>query len=101
MELRPAKHVKRFEKFTFSLPAGHTCPFANDCLGKAHRVTGTITDGSSQEFRCFAATQEATYSSVRKSRWNNFDLLRGRTRQEMASLILASLPADARIVRFT
>jgi hypothetical protein len=87
------------EVHTFSLPAGHTCPFAHACMAKADKITGTITDGSHQEFRCFAASQEATYSSVRRSRWNNFDLLRGKSREEMKSLILENLPEDATIVR--
>jgi hypothetical protein len=37
--------------------------------------------------------------SVRKSRWNNFDLLKGKTTQEIAALILESLPFEAKLVR--
>ncbi len=44
--------------FTFSLPAGHFCPFANECKSKASRKDGTITDGPNTTFRCFAASNE-------------------------------------------
>ena len=83
---------------TFSLPAGHTCPGADKCLARANRITGKLTDGSSQEFRCFAASAEAAFPSVRQSRWENFQALRGKTGLAMANLILESLP-DAEIVR--
>ena len=63
------------EPHTFSLPSGHTCPGATECLARADRNTGTITDGPDQRVRCFAATMEARFGSVRKSRWRNFELL--------------------------
>jgi hypothetical protein len=83
---------------TFSLPAGHSCPGASQCLALANRQTGKITDGKNQTFRCFAASQEASFPSVRKSRWHNFDSLKKLSREAMADLILESLP-DAPIVR--
>ena len=49
------------------------------------------------EFRCFAASQEAVYPSVRKSRWHNYELLRAAAVSDPAScagmrdLIAASL----------
>jgi hypothetical protein len=84
---------------TFSLPAGWTCPGASQCLAKANRDTGRIDDGKLQAFRCFAASAEAAYTNVRESRWHNFDLLKGKTREEMRDLILSSLPEEASIVR--
>jgi len=60
----------------FSLPSGFTCPGAKDCLSKADRKTGKITDGKNQKFRCFSASQEAVYPSLRKAVWNNFTLLK-------------------------
>jgi hypothetical protein len=86
------------EIFTFSLPAGWSCPGARDCLAKVGR-NGGLTDGKNTLFRCFAASAEAMYPSVRKSRWNNFDLLRGKSCDEMAQLIGESLPANANLVR--
>jgi len=69
------------------------------CLAKADRATGKLRDGAKQEFRCFAASAEAMYPSVRKSRWDNFELLRGKTSQEMAQMILESLPGRATMIR--
>lgn len=87
------------EIYTFSLPAGHACPGALQCLAKADRQTGKLQDGPAQSFRCFAASDEGRYPPVRRSRWHNFDLLRGQTREAMAALILDSLPQDAKVVR--
>ena len=85
---------------TFSMPAGRTCPMALDCKATADRETGKITDGPDATFRCFAASAEAAFPSVRGARWRNFDLLRGaKTTKGMADLILASLPTWATAVR--
>lgn len=85
--------------FTFSLPAGHSCPFANECLSKADKITGKLTDGPDTKFRCFAASAEAVYPAVRAARWYNFDMLRKLDTDQAANLILESLPARAGIVR--
>lgn len=85
--------------YTFSLPAGWSCPGALSCLAKADRQTGKLTDGAVQQFRCFAASAEARHTSVRVSRWRNFEALKGKSREEMATLILESLPRAAEAVR--
>lgn len=85
---------------TFSLPAGHSCPFANECEAKADRTTGKIKDGKNQQYRCFAASDEALRPSVRASRWHNFDLLKKKkTVSSMLSLILDSMPKRAKMFR--
>ena len=61
---------------TFTLPAGHTCPGANECLSRADRITGKIKDGPNTLFRCFAASAEAVYPSLRKMVWHNFELIK-------------------------
>lgn len=72
----------------FSIPAGHTCPGAKVCLSKADKETGLIKDGRFTEFRCYAASAECAYPSVRESRWGNLDsLLSCKTADNMASLI--------------
>ena len=76
----------------FSLPSGFTCPAATVCLTKSNRKTGKISDGKSQEFRCYAAMDEARYPSVRKARWHNLELLKKKDCYEMVSLICESLP---------
>lgn len=86
--------------YNFSLPSGHACPFADECLSKADRYDGHITDGPNTTFRCFAASDEARQPSVRQQRWYNFQLLRQcRTKAEMVALILESLPARFDIMR--
>jgi hypothetical protein len=85
---------------TFSIPAGFTCPFAKDCLSKANRITGKITDGKHCRYRCFAASQECVFPSLRRARWNNFNLLQKTNRlEDTANLIQRSLPFGIGIVR--
>ena len=77
---------------TFSLPSGFTCPGALECLSKANRETGKMTDGAETRFRCFSASAEAVFPSVRVQRWKNFDLLKAAP--SMADLICESLPKE-------
>jgi hypothetical protein len=83
----------------FDLPAGHTCPFADKCKAKADRVTGKITDGKNTVFRCYASSGEARSTNARNARWHNYDLIKGKTTNEIAELILSSLPDNVKIVR--
>ena len=86
--------------YTFSLPAGWTCPGASACLSKADPVKGGVTDGPNCEFRCFAASEECRLTEVRMIRWHNFNLLAAcKSLDEMVSLICGSLPEKAKIVR--
>jgi hypothetical protein len=87
---------------TFTLPAGHSCPAAKDCLSKADRETGKIKDGPDTEFRCFAASAEATYPSLRKMVWRNFELIKATLKNSVdacADLICESLPKKFDILR--
>ena len=85
---------------TFSLPAGHSCPFAKECLSKSDRVTGKIIDGAHCKFRCFAASQEMIFTNVRKMRWTNLEMLHfAGTMEKMAELIQNSLPWGISIIR--
>jgi hypothetical protein len=87
-----------------SLPAGHTCKFANLCRSNANQETGKITDGPHTEFRCYAATSEALFKNVRKSRWGNYELLKSAGSViETAALIERSIPrrdGKTKLVRF-
>lgn len=90
--------------YTFSILSGWSCPFAKDCLSKAHRDEDTgkrhIQDGPETKFRCFSASQEAQYPNVYEARKHNFDLLRqAKTKENMQALIQKSLPKQAKIVR--
>ena len=87
---------------TFTLPAGHTCPAAKDCLSRADRETGKIQDGPDTQFRCFAASAEATYPSLRQMVWSNFELVRAALKNgadSCADLIEKSLPKKFDIMR--
>lgn len=85
---------------TFSLPAGWSCPFANECSSKANRFTGKIIDGKHCRFRCFAASQECFQPSVRRSRWSNLEMLKqAGTVEKMANLIQKSIPYGLTMVR--
>jgi hypothetical protein len=61
---------------SFDLPAGHSCPAARECLCKADRVTGKITDGLSMQFRCYAASVESRYQNTRIAHWDNFEAVK-------------------------
>jgi len=89
-----------------NLPAGFTCPAAKECMAKADRITGKLSEPEKGEdgFRCYAASQESTYPNVRTSRHNNFDLLKTKkSSDEMAKLIIETinnqLPRSAKIFR--
>ncbi len=85
---------------TFSLNAGHSCPFAQDCLSKVDMKTGKLEDGPKTQFRCFSASSEVLFPKVFEARKHNWDLLRKlRSVDAMADLINKSLPAKATIVR--
>jgi hypothetical protein len=85
--------------YTFSLPAGYSCPGALECLSRAGRHGGGLQDGLETKFRCFAASDEAQYKNTRNQRWFNFDLLKGKTSEQMTTLIEASLPKKAMLIR--
>ena len=72
----------------FNLPAGHACVFAHKCKASADRVTGKVTNGPAQEFRCYGASCEALSTGLRKLVWFNWDQLKAvRTVRAMADLI--------------
>ena len=87
---------------TFTLPAGYTCPGAKDCLAFADRKTGKIKDGSETEFRCFMASLEATFPSLREMVWENLRLIRNELNNgymQCADLICESLPKKFDVMR--
>ena len=87
---------------TFTLPAGYTCPGAKDCLAFADRKTGKITDGEDTQFRCFMASLEATFPSLRKMVWDNLALIRKAVKgsaEACADLICESLPKKFDVMR--
>lgn len=99
-DVAKALGIKRSAVVAFDLPAGWTCPSAQDCKSKADRLTGKITDSKDCKFRCYAVSAESAFTNVRRMRWYNFDLLKNaKTEYQMTRLILASIPANIEVVR--
>lgn len=94
-KLKFAKGNAKLEKDTaiFSLPAGHACPAALLCQSRADKLTGKLTDGNRNVFRCYAASAENLFRNIRVSRWRNFEALQAcKGVTAMADLILRSMP---------
>lgn len=88
--------------YTFSLPAGWTCPGALDCKSKVvvKDDKRRIKDGKDTKFRCFAASQEVLYTNTYKQRQFNIAALRSaRSTPAKFRLISHSLPKKAEYVR--
>ena len=80
--LKMSKGNKKLSKDTLilSLPAGRTCPGANNCksfveINKDNKRI--LKRGNDCIFTCFAASEELRYPNVYKSRKYNFDLING------------------------
>lgn len=91
--------LKKSELASFDLPAGWSCPMADMCLSKADKITGKITDGKNSQFRCYAASLESAFTSTRKAHWHNFEILRGKSTEQMVELILESIPSSVKVMR--
>ncbi len=79
---------------TFSIPSGYTCPGAHLCHAKFDRKLSKIVDGPNATHRCYMASLEAAFGTVRRLTDYNFDLLRkAKTIDGMVELINDSLPA--------
>ena len=67
-------NAKLTNRNIFSIPAGLTCPKAKLCKSWASVINGKsqIVDGEETLFRCYAASQEAQYTTVRDNRMHNF-----------------------------
>jgi hypothetical protein len=94
--------AKRKRKvYSFDLLSGHSCPFAERCLSKAVQTDKgrRIKDGPNTEFRCFSASQEVLLNGVYNLRKSNFDSVRGKSRDDILSLLMAHLPSDLGVCR--
>jgi hypothetical protein len=92
--------IKKSQIVGFDLPAGWTCPSAQDCKSKADRVTGKVTDGKDCKFRCYAVSSESAFTGTRKMRWHNFEILRSlKYAGDMAKAIMAAMPKGVKVVR--
>ena len=67
----------RRKVYSFDLLSGWSCPQAKDCLSKVVQIGDSrkIQDGKDCQFRCFSASQEATFPSAYNKRKANFDAM--------------------------
>jgi hypothetical protein len=104
--LQLSKPNAKINHWQLNLPSGHTCPFADKCLGKVNRKTGKLEEPEKGEddYRCYAASLEALRKDAARLRFNNFDLLLSKkTKDEMSELIVNSinnqLPRSEKVFR--
>ena len=94
--------ANRRKVYSFDLLSGWSCPQAKECLSKVVQIGDSrkIKDGADCQFRCFSASQEATFPSAYNKRKANFDALKDcKTVGEMTKLINNTLPKNAGVVR--
>ena len=88
--------------YSFDLLSGWSCPQAKDCLSKVVQIGDSrkIKDGADCQFRCFSASQEATFPSAYNKRKANFDAMRSlKTSHDMANAIAEAMPKNLGICR--
>lgn len=88
--------------YSFDLLSGWSCPQAKDCLSKVVQIGDSrkIKDGADCQFRCFSASQEATFPSAYNKRKANFDHMRSlKTSHDMANAIAEAMPKNLGICR--
>ena len=92
----------RRKVYSFDLLSGWSCPMAKDCLSKVVQldVGRRIKDGPHTQFRCFSASQEATFPSAYNKRKANFDAMRSiNGPYAMAVEITQAMPKNLGICR--
>ena len=88
--------------YSFDLLSGWSCPQAKDCLSKVVQIgqSRKIKDGADCQFRCFSASQEATFPSAYNKRKANFDAMRSfESSSRMALAIAEAMPKNLGICR--
>ena len=82
------------------LVCGYSCPMADKCKAFANRKTGKITDGKNCEYRCYGASLEAAFPSVRALHWNNFDAVqKAKNVGDITDILLEAINSKLKIVR--
>jgi len=99
-----AKLMHWHKMYTYSMRAGHDCPFAKACKSCVVVENGkaTIKDGRYNQFRCWGASCEIRSKNLRDMSQGNSDLVRKtgvRKRRALADLLDRSIPQDAEIIR--
>ncbi len=101
-KLRKLENKINKKIYSFSLPAGKTCPFAVQCKSQVIETSEglRIKDGPKCKFRCYAASMEVLYSTVYYSNKHNLmELRKCKTIGGMEKLIEESIPNDCQVIR--
>jgi len=92
----------RRKVYSFDLLSGWSCPQAKDCLSKVVQIGDSrkIQDGKDCQFRCFSASQEATFPNAYNKRKANFDYMKScKSTDEMVDEIVSAMPKNLGICR--
>jgi len=81
----------KVDALTFSLPCGHSCPFAKFCLAKLNPKTRKIESGKEAKIRCYAVNVEVLFPKIFDSRWRNLQLLKKCDKAGMVALLNKSI----------
>lgn len=97
------KLMKR-KLYTFSLPSGVSCPYADECLAKVVRNSegrSKMWYGPDMKYVCYSATLESIYPEMLRQREHNIKILEvaGSNIREAADIILDSIPANCQVIR--
>ena len=93
--LKYSKGNAKKNYYSFSLPAGLSCPSAFNCLAFVKIVDNKriIKDSKFAEFRCYSASDEVRHTNVYNQRKHNFRLLKAcKSVDEIYNLLDESIP---------
>ena len=89
--------------YSMSIPSGRaeTCPYADKCKAYVGSDGKLVSRDDYIDYRCYSASMEALYPAQLKQREYNFNLLKACNNdvQELTTLINASIPIEAHIIR--
>ena len=90
----PMSHV-----ISVNMVSGYTCAMGSACKGLYNPLTGITIWSDVLEFPCYDVKAQQMYKAVAPLQWHNFNTLKNLDAEQMASVILASLPKRLRVVR--
>lgn len=104
IESELGQRIRKSEFASLSLLSGVSCPGAKLCKSRAvvqDSGKRKVEDGPDCRFRCFSATDEATYNETYSQRDHNRRqvLACGKDPYRVAALLLASIPRKVKLIR--
>jgi len=93
-------NINKSEIASADLVCGYSCPMADKCKSFADKQTGKITDGKNTIFRCYGATLEGAFPSVRALHWQNFQaMIDAKTTLKMKNEIIKAISPKIKVLR--